>query len=458
MQFAGQRTDLALNPVGQPTNTLICLSEDTLPSPDAVLITGITPQATLSEGVSEAVFLASFTESIATPGTIFVGYNTVRFDDEFMRYLHYRNFYDPYEWQWQDNRSRWDMLDVVRMTRALRPDGIQWPFDTDGKPSNRLELMAAVNGLDHRQVHDALSDVDATIALSRMIRNKHERLFDFLLAMRDKRRVAELVHATEPFLYTSGTYASEFAKTTIVSRVCERPTRQASFVYDLRYDPAQYKKTSPQQLAELWKWQRSKDVERLPIKTLQYNRVPAIAPLSVLDKESQKRLQLDLKVIEKHRATLAHMSDFKDRLCQAWELIEGPQTELIQTTAAATDQDVDALLYTGFFEAQDKQNMRVVRAAAAEELGSLDLQFEDPRLKMLLPLYKARNYPQAMTSDEHQVWDQFRAKRLLGDGVQSRMAVFFSKLQEIADRKSLTQEQSYLVEELRLYGETIMPI
>jgi exodeoxyribonuclease-1 len=102
--------------------------------------------------------------------------------------------------------------------------------------------------------------------------------------------------------------------------------------------------------------------------------------------------------------------------------------------------------------------MRVVRAAAAEELGSLDLQFEDPRLKMLLPLYKARNYPQAMTSDEHQVWDQFRAKRLLGDGVQSRMAVFFSKLQEIADRKSLTQEQSYLVEELRLYGETIMPI
>src|SRR5687767_13856438 len=128
MQFAGQRTDLDLRPVDEPVNELVKLTDDILPDPDAVLITGITPQQTLADGFTEAEFLQRFTADVATPGTIFIGFNSIRFDDEFMRALHYRNFYDPYEWQWQDNRAKWDLLDVVRMTRALRPDGIQWPF------------------------------------------------------------------------------------------------------------------------------------------------------------------------------------------------------------------------------------------------------------------------------------------------------------------------------------------
>src|SRR5581483_1177295 len=149
MQFAGQRTDMALQPIGEPVNAFIKLSPDIVPDPEAVMVTGITPQKTLADGITEYEFLKLFYEIIATPDTIFVGFNNVRFDDEFMRFLHYRNFYDAYEWQWKDGRSRWDLLDVVRMVRALRPEGIEWPFAPDGKPSNRLEFMTAVNKLDH---------------------------------------------------------------------------------------------------------------------------------------------------------------------------------------------------------------------------------------------------------------------------------------------------------------------
>ncbi|MEK7153130.1 MAG: exodeoxyribonuclease I, partial [Patescibacteria group bacterium] len=179
MQFAGQRTDMQLNPIGEPANVFIRLTEDILPDPDAVLVTGITPQAAIADGITEAEFLKLFTEDIAVPYTIFVGFNTVRFDDEFVRCLHYRNFYDPYEWQWQDGRSRWDLLDLVRMTRALRPEGIEWPFDIKGNPTNRLELLTALNKLEHEHAHDALSDVEATIAVARLVRNKQEKLFDF---------------------------------------------------------------------------------------------------------------------------------------------------------------------------------------------------------------------------------------------------------------------------------------
>ena len=141
MQFAGQRTTLDFKPVGEPFNFLIKLNDDVLPDPDAILITGITPQRTIAEGISESEFTEIFNTKISTPGTIFVGFNNLRFDDEFIRFINYRNYYDAYTWQWQDGRSRWDILDMVRMTRALRPDGIEWPFAPDGRPANRLEYL-----------------------------------------------------------------------------------------------------------------------------------------------------------------------------------------------------------------------------------------------------------------------------------------------------------------------------
>lgn len=453
MQFAGRRTTLDLEPIGNPVNILIKLTDDVLPDPDAIMITGITPQQARMDGITEVEFLRQFTDEVALPNTIFVGFNTVRFDDEFMRCLHYRNFYDPYEWQWQDGRSRWDLLDVVRMTRALRPDGIKWPVDVHGKPTNRLELLTGINGLDHAHAHDALSDVDATIAVARMIRNKHAKLFDYLLSMRDKRKIAELVEDNRYFVYTSGKYPAQYEKTTVVTTICPHPKRQGVLVYDLRYDPAQYKDATPEQLAESWKWKKDSDEPRLPVKLLQYNRCPAVAPLGVLDEASQKRLKIDMDDIKKHGEILHSMGDLEARLFKALEILDRPA----QTTLLSTDKDVDECIYDGFFDNQDKQAMRVVRAAAPQELSDLHLHFKDQRLTSLLPLYKARNFPAQLTGEERLEWEQFCLRKLTAGGQHSKIAKFFGRLQELAAREGLTAHQEYLLEELRLYAESIMP-
>jgi len=453
MQFAGQRTDMGLKPIGEPVNELITITPDILPDIDAILLTGITPQETIAEGRSEAEFLHLFHEKIALPGTIFVGYNTVRFDDEFMRFLQYRNFYDAYEWQWQDERSRWDLLDLVRMTRALRPDGIQWPFDTTGKPTNRLELLTALNKLDHAHAHDALSDVMASIAVARMIRNHQPKLFEFLLRFRDKRKVSELIMTKEPFVYTSGKYPSEYEKTTLAVAIAEHPKKQGALVWDLRHDPTPFKNMSPTELADAWKWSRDETKLRLPVKTLQFNHCPAVAPLSVLDAPSQTRLHLDLTQIKTNHIALKAMKDFPAKLRKALELLDTQR----QLEFASSEQAVDGQLYDGFFDNQDKQAMRVVRAAEPNELGeSLHLKFDDPRLSALLPLYKARNFPQALTTEERKSWDAFRRHKLLDGGNRSRLAKYFTRLQEVMERGNLTAHQEYLIEELKLYGESIM--
>ena len=251
MQFAGQRTDLELNPIGEPVNLLVKLSDDTLPSPYAIAVTKITPQSTQADGLTEAELCRYLTDEIFIPGTCVLGYNSVRFDDEFIRHLFWRNFYDPYEWQWKDGRSRWDILDVVRLTRALRPEGINWPYqdkeiEKDGKKetikvkTNRLELITKLNHIEHEHAHDALADVCATIAVARLIKEKQPDLWDFLFKMRDKKQVAKLVNLEEPvpFVYACGRYSSEYDKTTVAFPVA--PSRNGNvLVWDLRYDIAE---------------------------------------------------------------------------------------------------------------------------------------------------------------------------------------------------------------------------
>lgn len=453
MQFGGQRTDMDLNPIGKPHNILIKLTEDTLPDPYAVLVTGITPQQTIADGVTEAEFLKIFTEEISTPNTIFVGFNNVRFDDEFVRYMHYRNFYDPYEWTYKDGRSRWDLLDVTRMTRALRPEAIKWPVDKDNKPTNRLELLASVNKLDHANAHDALSDAMATIDIARLIKSKQPKLFKYLLDMRDKQKIAKLVESGQPFVYTSGKYPGEFEKTTIAVMLTKHPKRAGALVYDLRQDPSVLSGLTVNELVEAWRRRHDDQGLHLPIKSLQYNRCPAVAPLSVLDASSQKRLRLSIATAQANLQKLGDQQDLVDRVLRAVGLMDEQQ----ELKFASEHSPVDAQLYDGFFSNTDRQLSTQIHTCDPSKLLEFLPKLYDKRLKTLLPLYKARNFPTSLTDTERATWEHHKHEYLFKGGDNSRLAHYFAKLEELKQQSSPSDKEKYIIEELRLYGEALLP-
>lgn len=459
MQFAGQRTDENLNPIGDPVNVLIKLAADVLPDPDAVMLTGITPQATISEGLTEAEFLDYFYKEVVKPDTTFLGFNTVRFDDEFMRFLHYRNFYDPYEWHWANGCSRWDILDLVRMTRALRSDGIEWPVDDTGKPTNRLELLTKTNNLNHDHAHDALSDVHATIAVAKLIRSKQPELFKYLFEGRGKKQASALVAKKEAFVYTSGRYPSDHLHTTVAIMLAPHPQQDCALVYDLRYDPTPFLAMSPEQIVEAWtyKKERADDDPRLPIKTLKYNRCPAIAPLGVIkNATTQQRLGLTLKTATHNLEILkSNHQAFAQAVLRALALMDAKR-ERTQTSVAPSDATVDGLLYDGFFGPNDKQTMSAVRAAEPDAINLLADRFTDARLKHLAPLYKARNYPGSLSAEERQAWEKHISSQLFDGGQNSRLSQYFGRLQELASSE-LPSHKEYILEELQLYGESVMP-
>lgn len=446
MQFAGQRTDMNLQPIGEPYNILVKLNDDTLPSPDAIMVTGITPQQTVADGYSEAEFARILYEEVFTPDTIAVGFNNIRFDDEFIRTLFWRTFFDPYEWFWQDGRSRWDMLDVVRMTRALRPDGIEWPVDSEGKATNRLELLTKLNGVDHFKAHDALSDVEATIAVARLIRDKQPQLFDYLLRMRDKNEVKKLVNLDDkkPFVYTSGRYDAEHEKTTVAFPLTAGRNGNI-VVYDLRYDPRPFLHMSGKELAAIffasWEERKAEGFQKLPVKELQYNRAPAVAPLGVLEQErGWERIHLSQEVIEQHKATLLAVPEFAENIRT---LLEGrPEFKKLP--------DAEGQLYDGFVNDKDRIRIEAVRSAKPAELADFQPEFTDERLPSLLLRYKARNFPDALSESEAATWEAWRGER-----IKRQLPGFMKALQRLATTSD--ESKQFLLQELQLWAESVVP-
>ena len=421
MQFAGQRTDMELNPMGEPVNILVKMTEDALPSPGAIMVTKITPQETLREGITEAEFVRYVVDEIFVPNTIAVGYNTVRFDDEFMRATLWRNFYDPYEWEWKDGRSRWDILDVVRLTRALRPEGINWPFREDGAPTNRLELITKLNGVAHEHAHDALSDVYATIAVARLIKEKQPKLFDFLLKMRDKKEIKKLVNLEnkQPFVYASGRYGNEFNKTTVAFPLTSGRNGNV-LVYDLRYNVEELgpEKTFP------------------VVKELCFNKCPAVAPVAVLNGgDGWKKIGLTPEIAKQNLEILLKHPEFAEKM----------RSEMENRPEFPPAVEPEAALYDGFLNDADRVKVAAVRNADANRLADFHPDFYDPRLPELLLHYKGRNFPQSLSESESAEWEKYRRARL-----ERQAPKFLQELEEVY------KKDEYIGEELKLYFESLI--
>lgn len=432
-QFAGVRTDCELNIVDDPLIIYCQPPADYLPHPESCVLTGITPQIAESKGVPEVEFIRRIHEQIAKPDTCVLGYNSIRFDDEFTRNILYRNFYDPYAREWQQGNSRWDLIDVVRAAHALRPDGVSWPMDDEGRPVFKLEELTKANAIQHLDAHDALADVHATIALAKAIKNAQPKLFQFLWRHRVKSEVNKLLQLGSfmPVVYVSGRYSSQKNCLAVVLPLCRHPiNNNGVIVYDLSAAPDPLLSLTAEEIkqrvftavADLPEGQ-----ERVPLKTVHSNKCPVLAPIHVLRESDQQRLGIDLPLCYRHLDQIRHARNLADKIAQVFmapDFLEDPEN------------DPDFMLYSGgFFPDSDRQKMFNIRAMSAAQLADYSADFNDPRLKEMLFRYRARNYPQSLTPDESGNWREFCIDKLSGTQGAGQ-SLTFSAYQAELDRLS----------------------
>ena len=454
-QFAAIRTDANLNEIGLPIMLYCQPAPDFLPDPQSCLITGITPQQCLEWGVPEHKFADTIEAAFSQPGTIGVGYNTIRFDDEVTRFLFWRNLIDPYAREWQNNCGRWDLLDVVRMTYALRPDGIEWPLREDGRPSFKLEDLARANGLLHEAAHDALSDVRATIALARLIREKQPKLFDFCLGMHKKDKVAaemgmQLAPALrQPFLHVSGMFPAERGCIGLVWPLASHPSNKNEvLVWDCSFDPAELFALDADTI-RLRMFSRSADLPegmtRLPIKSIHLNKSPMlVANLKTLSPAMAERWGIDLELGRAHALACASGPEM------------GAIWDQVYQRPAPDEADVDEDLYGGFVNNSDRRTLAALRAETPAKLAAARPSFDDERLSELVFRYRARNFPGTLSEAELARWEEHRAARLFDGAGNARtieqLSAEIDALSETADERA-----EEILGALYDYAEAIAP-
>jgi exodeoxyribonuclease-1 len=453
VQFAGQRTTLDLEPVGDPTSVFCQPSPDVLPQPTACLVTGIAPQRAMREGIGEVEFAARIRDELGAPGTCGAGYNSIRFDDEFTRNLLYRNFYDPYEREWKDGNSRWDIIDLARMCYALRPSGIEWPANEKHQPSFRLEHLTAANHLAHAQAHDALSDVQATIAFARLLKRAQPKLWDFYFALRRKAeafKYLDYAHRT-PVLHVSSRYPAERGCTAMVAPLAPHPGQpNGVIVYDLAVDPAPLIALDADDIHDLVFTPRSdlpEEFTRVPLKTVHANRSPALAPLAVLKDVDTRRIGLDVALCEKHLDALRRAPDVAEKVRRVFAV----------EREAKTTPDPELAIYAGFPSDADKRLLGNVRGSPPASLHKYTDAFRDSRYPELLFRYRARNFMATLNDSERERWAEFRRRRLAESTTLTSVTLddYFTQIAALRANPATSGAQMALLDQLEQWGRHV---
>ena len=452
-QFAGIRTDLELNIIGEPEMFYCRQADDYLPHPIACLITGLSPQVCQQKGMSEVKFIERINNLFSEPGTCAAGYNSIRFDDEVTRNTLYRNFFDPYQREWQNGNSRWDILDMMRCAYALRPDGIVWPKGDDGKVSFKLEKLSAANGIVHENAHDALSDVYATIGLAKLVKEKLPKLYEHIFQLRRKEAVAPLLDTVNkrPVLHISGMFGVDNGCAAVmIPLAADAKNKNAIMCFDLMADPTPLFELSVEEIQK--RLFSTKDqlaaegLERLPVKSIHINKCPVVLPAKMVQPEIAEKWGFDGAIMRKHAAIIKNGVDLTQKL------------QAVMTREFKPQHDPDAMLYTGgFFNQTDKSAMAQIREAHPEALDDMQFGFQDGRLEEMLFRFRARNYPETLNGDERDQWEEFRKQKLLGpsNGINLNYEMFAKAINEVAATAS--SEQQEVLQELATYAESIYP-
>lgn len=404
-QFAGLRTNLDLDIIGEPLTVYAKPSRDVIPHPTAIRVTGISPFECEAKGLTEQGFIGRIHEELSQPGTCGVGYNSLRFDDEVTRYSLWRNFYDPYAREYSRGNSRWDLIDIVRTFYALRPDSLVWPTHPDGSPSFKLEDLTTANGLEHGAAHDAMSDVTATLALARALRSADQALFDHLLSQRFKSRCEAMVDTSRmtPLVHISGLFGTDRHCLGVIVPIAIHPEFKSDVIcVDITREP-QFLDMSVEEIKGRL-FAKKEDLaspdDRPSLMTIKVNRAPVLLPMSEITPDAAKRLGLNGDLLRSHLSELRGVRDARG------DAFTSDYQAVYRSSPKPADVNPDTALYGSFVPNADKRLIQEVRDASPAELRDRRFAFSDPRLPELLFRYRARNWPEILSEEERLLWQE----------------------------------------------------
>jgi exodeoxyribonuclease I len=435
LQFAAIRTDLELNEL-ERHEILVKLNPDTVPSPQAILVHQLTLKQ-LETGLCEYEAMREIHQLFNTPGTITVGYNTLGFDDEFLRFSFYRNLLTPYTHQYANNCSRMDLYPITTMYYLFKPEGIIWPKIAE-KPTLKLEHLSTHNKLANGKAHEAMTDVEATLTLARLL-HKEREMWDYLCGYFDKKtdleRLAKITIAFGEYsqaLLVDGSFGIErFYQCPVLGLGMHNHYKNQSLW--LQLDSVRLAETP---LADI--------SQAAFIHRKRFGEQPLLLPLNKrFDKYlSDERCQLIVSNISWLQKNPQHLNEIV-RYHKEYKYPEVPNL------------DVDAALYqNGFIKDTELQLCnRFHMANLLEKIGMIK-RFTNPNLRTQAIRVLGRNYPEVLSDDYRQEFVSYLQKIKAGGAVVDyRNSPHLTPKAGLAIIRQLQETESLTALQFELLGE-----
>lgn len=476
-QYASIRTDENFNEIGTPTMIYTKMQEDTLPSPTACMITKITPSEVDEKGISEYDFIKLINAEMSVPNTCVLGYNTINFDDEVTRNTLYRNMFSPYEREWKNGCSRWDIINVIRMAVAVYP-GIIKLGERNGKVSYKLEDLSKENGIVHEAAHDALSDVRATIGIAKIIKQKAPELFNKLLEQRTKGPLTTELMCGKPILEANALFGADTRYVDYIMPITpdpankskmycvrlSRPVTELQAILDEKSDEVKRKLYSSKAVLE------ENDESRPALHSVTVNKCPILVNSDFIislypDQEERngfyKQANLDMKnIIDCYKFVKANKAALEKKIIEIYY----DEDFLKEYDAKQKTLDVDVRIYNGFPAKEDEKKMFFFHKdlEKGQVRSHLNGGYKDPRYNEMVYRLIARNYPdlfEKLPDVDKERWYQHCHDRLfnkVGDSVNYNFDEFFAEIETLrTDERYLDSSYQVVLDELVDYGNKL---
>ena len=405
------------------------------------MITKILPQDIYKKGINEYYFSREIYKIFVKKDTCIVGFNNLKFDNLITRNIFYRNCLDPYEWCWKNGNSSWDILNVLRAFYIFYPDDIFWPKNSEGNISFRLSEFTHMNSILHRNIHDASSDVFATMEVAKLLCAKNKKFFFMLYFMSQKNNIRYFIHKNyhKPFFYVSSVFGAKRNNISCVMIIGYHPkNNNLLLIFDLESSLKDifllYQKSNKMNYT-------IKDLMLVGIKIIYLNQSPMFFQYNSLSVPSCQRLNLNYHKYQKKFFFLLHQTNIKKWILSIF-LMSTPFPLVLKSEA-----NIDLMLYHNFFHPRDKSYLYLLHKKSPEYWNITNLKFYDDRLCKIIFRLRARNFLHSLTLLEKKKWKKHCQNIIRSEIIKQ----YFYNIESLKILYHNDNEKLYLLKKLVAY-------
>ncbi len=424
------------------------LSPGVVPEAMALLVNKTTPKMLKETNLSHYQMVRQMVNKFKQwKNSIFIGYNSINFDEEFLRRTLWKNLEYPYLTN-TNGSERGDLFSLARACHLYYPDCIKTPISDKNNPVFKLEKLAPMNNIQHDEAHSAMGDVLATIEIAKLLNKKAPNVWKAGLMTTNKDKTFQLIKDEQLFCTDFFYYGKSVPF--VLTFVCQHPQWGYPMCFDLKADPNYYFDLSKQEL--------KKELDKKPkvIRTIKHKKHPVIMnPSYGVNFDNYK--QLGIKKLEERAQLIRKNKDFAKKIARLLDEDASERKDLDSQLDVYPEESI----YIKFALPEDSKIMPEFHNVSWREKYQITQKFKDERMQYFGKKILYEESPQSLPKEEYDIFHKEIAARILSTNEEkwntiprtySEIDTLRNKFKEDKDKLNALEDiNSYIEEMEKLY-------